>query len=99
MADALAKGNLASAEVSDLDRTMLEYVEKLTRRPATVSEADIIRLHEAGFGDAAIGDIAIHAAHFAFMNRIVDGLRAEVPSAMIVEARRAGIQSPVGTAR
>ncbi len=53
---------------------MLEYVEKLTLRPAAVSEADVAALREAGFSDRDILDICEVAAYYAYANRIADGL-------------------------
>lgn len=95
VADALAKGDLSNAPVSDQDRAILTYAGKLALQPGTIVEQDIDALRRAGFDDAAIGDTAIIAALFAFMNRVVDGLRCEVPPEMEAEARRAGI-SPAG---
>ncbi|HEX9436506.1 MAG TPA: hypothetical protein VGA16_05015 [Candidatus Limnocylindria bacterium] len=70
---------------------MLRYVEKLTRRPGQVEREDVDALRAAGFSDAAIGDVAINAALFAFMNRVVDGLGGQLevtwpsaPSAMAI---------------
>ncbi|NIU62506.1 MAG: peroxidase, partial [Pseudomonas stutzeri] len=56
------------------DRAMLDYAAKLTRAPASVSEADVQALREAGFDDRAILDIAQITAYFAFVTRLADGL-------------------------
>lgn len=53
---------------------MLEYSEKLTVSPASVSETDITSLREAGFTDRDILDICEVASYFAYVNRIADGL-------------------------
>ena len=53
---------------------MLEYVTKLTRRPASVERADVDRLRAAGFGDEDVLAICEVAAYYAYANRIVDGL-------------------------
>jgi uncharacterized protein YciW len=53
---------------------MLDYVEKLTRRPQDITEADIDRLRTAGFMDRDIHDICEVAAYYAYVNRIADGL-------------------------
>ena len=77
---------------------MLKYVYKLTVRPGDVVEADIAPLREAGFSDAAIGDIAINCSLFAFFTRIVDGLGATLEPGMVEEAERLGLTSHLGLA-
>ena len=57
---------------------MLDYVAKVTLAPATVEEADILRLREVGFGDKAILEINQIAGFFAWCNRTVDGLGVEL---------------------
>ncbi len=61
------------------------------RQPSDVRETDIERLRTAGFDDTAIGDIAAHAALFAFFTRIVDALGASFDPGMEEEAKRIGI--------
>ncbi len=68
------KENYTQAPLRPADRTMLDYVAKLTRTPAAVTAADVQVLREAGFDDCAILDIAQIAAYFAFVTRIADGL-------------------------
>jgi alkylhydroperoxidase family enzyme len=70
---------------------MLQYVRKLTLTPAQVDKSDIERLRRAGFGDEAIGDIALTAAIYAMMNRVVDGLGDNLPRGMEREADRLGL--------
>ncbi len=60
---------------------MLTYVDKLTRRPASMTEDDVAALRSAGFGDSAILDICQVAAYYAFVNRLVDGLGVELEEA------------------
>lgn len=62
------------APLSEADRAMLRYAEKLTLRPAEVREEDVEALREAGFSDADILDINLIAAYFNFVNRVVLGL-------------------------
>jgi alkylhydroperoxidase family enzyme len=57
---------------------MLEYVEKLTLAPWEMIEADVLRLREAGFSDAAILDINQVTGYYAFVNRLADGLGVEL---------------------
>lgn len=70
---------------------MLAYVDKLTRRPGEMTEADVQALRAAGYDDTGIGDIATVTATYAFMNRIVDGLGCSLPRGWKEEAMRLGI--------
>jgi uncharacterized peroxidase-related enzyme len=72
------KQDYRRARLNEADRAMLDYVAKVTLAPATVEEADIIRLREAGFGDKAILEINQIAGFFAWCNRTVDGLGVEL---------------------
>lgn len=66
------------ADLSPADRTMLDYVAKLTETPAAVDAGDVKRLAAAGFSESAILDVCQVAAYFAFVNRLVDGLGVEI---------------------
>ena len=66
------------AAISDADRAMLNYAEKLTIRPWDMVQADVVTLREAGFGDAAILDINQVTGYYAFVNRLADGLGVEL---------------------
>lgn len=57
---------------------MLEYVDRLTREPASITDENVDRLKRAGFDDAAILDVCQVAAYFAFVNRLADGLGVEL---------------------
>ncbi len=82
MADALARGRWSDASLSDQNQAMCAYVEKLTLRPSTITAADVDALRTVGFNDAEITDIANITAQYAFTNRVVDGLGAELPRSM-----------------
>ncbi|MFQ5838151.1 MAG: peroxidase-related enzyme [Thermoplasmata archaeon] len=62
------------APISDRDRIMLEYCEKLTTHPDGMKEGDVKALREAGFTDSEILDINLIASYFNFVNRVVLGL-------------------------
>jgi uncharacterized peroxidase-related enzyme len=96
VSDLLAQGNWQDAPVSDQDREMLRYVDKLTLRPGEMVEGDVIALREAGFTDRAIADVAMNAALFAFFNRIVDGLGGTLDDGMEDDARELGLGHPDG---
>lgn len=59
---------------------MLDYTEKLTVAPATMAEADIVALRDAGFTDEAIVEINQIGGFFAWCNRTVDGLGVQLES-------------------
>lgn len=68
------------ASLSEADHQMLSYADKLTRRPARITQADVTALKQKGFCDAAVLDIAQVAAYYAFVNRIASGLGVEIES-------------------
>ena len=72
------KRDWRQAALSDADRRMLEYVEKLTLRPWDMVEQDVIALRQAGFSDAAILDINQVTSYYAYVNRLADGLGVEL---------------------
>jgi uncharacterized peroxidase-related enzyme len=63
-----------TAPISDQDRTMLEYVEKITRDATQVSREDHARLRAAGFDDKGILQITLIASWFNYINRVADAL-------------------------
>jgi uncharacterized peroxidase-related enzyme len=68
------KKDFRSAAISDQERAMLEYVEKLTRDATRVSQDDHERLRSTGFDDKAILQITLIAAWFNYINRVADAL-------------------------
>ncbi len=77
--DALAD-DFGTAPIEASDRAMLEYADKLTRTPASMTRQDVDALRQAGFTDAAILDVCQVTAYFAFVNRLADGLGVELES-------------------
>jgi uncharacterized peroxidase-related enzyme len=57
---------------------MLEYAEKLSLTPSSMTQADVDRLREVGFDDGDILAIAEVTSYYAYVNRIADGLGVEV---------------------
>ncbi len=66
------------AALSDADRQMLDYTEKLTLEPWAMNESDVVTLRDQGFSDSAILDINQVTGYFAFANRLADGLGIEL---------------------
>ncbi len=71
------KRDYRTAELSQADRAMLEFVEKLTLTPSRMVREDVERLREHGFGDAEVHDIVQITGLFAYFNRLADGLGLE----------------------
>jgi uncharacterized peroxidase-related enzyme len=63
-----------SAPLSDADRAMLAWVEKLTLTPGEMVREDLEGLRAVGFDDRAITQIAGIASMFNYLNRMADGL-------------------------
>jgi alkylhydroperoxidase family enzyme len=64
---------------------LLQYAERLTLQPASITVADIARLREAGLDDRAIHDACAIISYFAFVNRIADGLGVELEDTLRVD--------------
>lgn len=62
--------NYRVAELTEKQRAMLEFAEKLTEQPARMDEPDRQRLRDVGFSDRDIYDIANTAAFFNMTNRL-----------------------------
>ncbi|MFT7462073.1 MAG: putative peroxidase-related enzyme [Pseudohongiellaceae bacterium] len=69
-----------SAELTDRERALLEYSDKLTRRPGAMVEADLAPLRAVGLSDEAILQTNLVVAYFAYANRIADGLGVQLES-------------------
>jgi uncharacterized peroxidase-related enzyme len=63
-----------TAPITDRERAMLEYVEKLTLKPAAMDRADVESLHAAGYDDLGVLQINLIASLFNYLNRVADGL-------------------------
>jgi uncharacterized peroxidase-related enzyme len=61
------------APITDAEKALLAYVEKLTLAPVTTGAEDVQRLRDAGWSDEAIYDAVSVCALFNFYNRWVEG--------------------------
>jgi len=73
MVAALQK-DFRSAPISEQDKTMLEYVVKLTRDATQCSPKDHQMLRAVGFDDRGILQITLIASWFNYINRVADAL-------------------------
>jgi uncharacterized peroxidase-related enzyme len=65
-----------SADLPDSDKALLDFVEKLTRRPDRMTRDDIDALRGRGFADAQILEAVQVTALSAFLNCLASGLGA-----------------------
>ena len=73
MVEALKK-DYRAAPISEQDRTMLDYVVKLTKDATKVSPADHEKLRAVAFDDRGILQITLIASWFNYINRVADAL-------------------------
>lgn len=73
-------GDYKKAAVSDLDRLILAYAEKITREAHTIDQAYIDSLKVNGLDDRMLHDIVQSTAYFNYVNRLADGLGVELES-------------------
>ena len=79
---AAIKSDYRKADLTLADREMLDFAARLTHEPAAVRAADLDRLREHGFDDAAIHDIVQVTALFNYYNRLADGLGIDLEPEM-----------------
>jgi uncharacterized peroxidase-related enzyme len=73
MVNALRK-DYRTAPISEQDRTMLDYVVKLTKDAKKCCPEDHVRLRAVGFDDRGILQITLIASWFNYINRVADAL-------------------------
>ena len=73
LVEALEK-NYTTAQITQQERVMLDYVVKLTKDATKVWKDDHDRLRAAGFDDKAILQITLIASWFNYINRVADAL-------------------------
>lgn len=64
--------------LSARERALLDYADRLTREPSSITAPHVQRLRDVGLDDRAIHDACAIVAYFAFVNRIADGLGVEL---------------------
>lgn len=72
--DGLRRDWRTAPGISERELAILAYVEKLTLRPATIWDGDLVLLREAGLDDTAIVQVNLIASWFNYVNRVADGL-------------------------
>jgi len=69
---ALSRGDVAAAPLGDAERTLMRYVELITRHAYRATADDVERLRQVGWTDPQIAEAVYIAALFAFFNRVAD---------------------------
>ncbi|TFB24063.1 peroxidase [Filobacillus milosensis] len=62
------------ADLDDKTIAILTYAVKLTLKPHSVTDEDVIELKEFGCSDLEVLDVCQIASYFNFVNRIAEGL-------------------------
>ena len=70
--EALGRGELAAAPVTDQERALLEYVRLITQHAYRATAEDAEKLRAAGWSDPQIAEAVYITALFAFFNRVAD---------------------------
>ena len=68
------KTDWRKADLSNLDKALCGFAEKLTSETWSIEQADIDRLKSSGLDDRGVTDAVEVIAYFNYMNRIADGL-------------------------
>ena len=76
---ALLLNDYTQANLSPIDRLMLDFALKLTQRPSSINKSDIEKLKQAGLEDRQILAVVLLTCLCNFMDRLADGLRVDVP--------------------
>lgn len=72
MIEALARGHLDEAPVTDAERALLEFVAVVTKHAYRTTDADVEKLRQHGWTDPQIAEAVYVTALFAFFNRVAD---------------------------
>jgi alkylhydroperoxidase family enzyme len=72
--------NYHAAPISDAEKALLAYIEKVNCDCASVEQADIDGLYHAGWTDEAIYDAIMVCGLFNFFNRWIDATGVEAMS-------------------
>jgi len=71
---AALQSDYRTAPITEQERTMCDYVVKLTKDATQCSPADLDKLRAAGFDDQGILQITLIASWFNYINRVADAL-------------------------
>ena len=69
---AIFEGKLDEAELTPAERSLMEYVELITRAAYRSTAEDVQKLRDAGWEEEQIAEAVYITALFAFFNRVAD---------------------------
>jgi uncharacterized peroxidase-related enzyme len=69
---ALAVGDLEDAKLTERERTLVDYVTKVTQAAYKTTSDDVQALRDAGYSEPQIAEAVYITAMFAFFNRVAD---------------------------
>jgi alkylhydroperoxidase family enzyme len=69
---ALATGDLEAAKLTEKERTLVDYVTKVTQAAYKTTSDDVQGLRDVGFSEPQIAEAVYITAMFAFFNRVAD---------------------------
>jgi alkylhydroperoxidase family enzyme len=70
--EAILEGKLDEAGLTAAERTLLDYVELVTKAAYRTTAADVQRLRDVGWSEDQIAEAVYVTAMFAFFNRVAD---------------------------
>lgn len=68
----MANGNLEDAGLSPAERTLLDYVTKVTEAAYRTTAEDVQKLRDQSWTEPQIAEAVYITAMFAFFNRVAD---------------------------
>ena len=68
------KRDWRTAALSERERAICAYAEKLTRSPWELTRADLEPLRAQGLSDRGVLQVNLIASWFNYINRVADGL-------------------------
>ena len=70
--EAVLEGKLDEAGLTAAERTLLDYVELVTKAAYRTTAEDVQRLRDVGWSEDQIAEAVYVTAMFAFFNRVAD---------------------------
>jgi len=77
------KHDWKTTNLTQEDKALCTWAEKLTLTPGEMNENDVRNLEAEGFSHEAISDAAQVISYFNYINRIADGLGVDLEPEMI----------------
>ncbi|MCA9045197.1 MAG: peroxidase-related enzyme [Planctomycetaceae bacterium] len=77
--EAIGRGEVESASVTDAERILLRFTHKLTHESAKNTPDDVQKLRDAGWSEPQIAETIYITALFAFFNRVANGFGLDDP--------------------